>query len=113
MKKQEEKSLSIEQVEATCIQLLEEINVLKKEYERTISNLETENQHLRERLYDLDHLQEETKEEEHSELLSRSRRNLEKLYEEGYHVCQASYGGKREDSCMFCLGILYPNDEER
>ncbi|MBM7544640.1 DNA replication initiation control protein YabA [Periweissella beninensis] len=41
--------------------------------------------------------------------LSRSRENLRKLYESGFHICNASYGRRLEDgeSCLECLDIIY------
>lgn len=41
--------------------------------------------------------------------LSKSRENLKKLYESGFHVCNASYGRRLDDgeSCLECLDIIY------
>ncbi|OJG91959.1 hypothetical protein RV15_GL003604 [Enterococcus silesiacus] len=41
--------------------------------------------------------------------LSKSRMNLEKLYEEGFHVCNILYGSRREndEECAFCLDVIY------
>lgn len=41
--------------------------------------------------------------------LSRSRENLRKLYESGFHICNPSYGRRLEDgeSCLECLDIIY------
>jgi regulator of replication initiation timing len=41
--------------------------------------------------------------------LSRSRENLRKLYESGFHICNASYGRRLDDgeSCLECLDIIY------
>ncbi|MFC6346925.1 DNA replication initiation control protein YabA [Vagococcus carniphilus] len=69
-------------------------------------NLELENQHLRDRLEKLERedLPEDSKQE-----LSKSRLNLEKLYEQGFHVCKDFYGSRREnhEECVFCSHMIY------
>ncbi|KRK70372.1 DNA replication initiation control protein YabA [Lacticaseibacillus nasuensis] len=76
-------------------------NVLEQNAE-----LEIENKHLRE------HLQELQNTDHHStgaEELSKSKANLQKLYEEGFHVCSVMYGQRRidDESCAFCLEVIY------
>ena len=41
--------------------------------------------------------------------MTKSKQNLQKIYEEGYHVCSKFYGQHLEpgESCAFCLDILY------
>jgi len=31
---------------------------------------------------------------------------LTKLYDEGFHICPASFGQQRDDECLFCLTFL-------
>ena len=66
------------------------------------------NQRLREHLQELNKLAGNTTETEKQEL-SKSRMNLEKLYEEGFHVCNILYGSRREndEECAFCLDVIY------
>lgn len=69
-------------------------------------NLEIENRHLRARLIELESL---TVSSEEKQELSKSRLNLEKIYEEGFHVCNVCYGSRREndEECAFCLDVIY------
>jgi regulator of replication initiation timing len=71
------------------------------------AELEIENRHLRE------HLQELQTSADHKSSgaveLSKSKLNLENLYEEGFHVCPYYYGQRRIDNepCAFCVDIIY------
>ncbi len=69
-------------------------------------NLELENQHLRDRL---EKLEREDLAEDSRQELSKSRLNLEKLYEQGFHVCKDFYGSRREnhEECVFCSHMIY------
>lgn len=71
------------------------------------SELRIENQHLRTRLQELENST--TTKEDPSKGLSKSRQHLEKLYEEGFHVCTLMYGSRRENNepCAFCLDVIY------
>lgn len=74
------------------------------------ASLRIENQHLRDRLADLEKQQEEAEKEEVDDTkMSKSRLNLEKIYEDGFHVCNVFYGSRRVDdeSCAFCLNVIY------
>lgn len=85
---------------------------IKDEMTRIIeknAELEIENQHLRERLQELD--QKKHKDVNPEGGLSKSRKNLEKLYEEGFHVCNVDnmYGSRRinDEPCVFCQDVIY------
>lgn len=43
------------------------------------------------------------------QVLSKSKQNLEKLYNDGYHICNQYYGKSRlqNESCIFCTEIIY------
>lgn len=71
--------------------------------------LELENQKLREHLREMTQLSEEHTESKKPQGLSHSRMNLEKIYEEGFHVCYDLYGSRRENDepCAFCLEVIY------
>ena len=70
--------------------------------------LEIENQRLRDHLQELNKLANDSTDPSKQEL-SKSRMNLEKLYEEGFHVCNILYGSRREndEECAFCLDVIY------
>lgn len=100
-------SANLDQIAADLANLLERVNVMRGEVDTVVHNLEQENQYIRERLQDLEQLQ-EPKETKNTEALRlQSQQSLTKLYEDGFHICQASYGAKREGECMFCLELLY------
>lgn len=99
----------LEKMTLMCQQMAEKLTMITSEYKEVVDNLEMENQHLRERLADLEAIQEKEPAEQ-TEVLSRSRQNLEKLYDEGFHVCQANYGARRDGPCMFCTNVIYDNE---
>lgn len=72
------------------------------------TQLELENQRLRDHIRELNQLP-ETPSEKVKQELSKSRMNLEKIYEEGFHVCYDLYGSRRErdEPCAFCLEVIY------
>lgn len=90
---------------------LHQISDLKLEVEALVeenASLKIENQHLRDRLNDIEkqpNANEDTVEPE----MSKSRLNLEKLYEDGFHVCNVFYGSRRvgDEPCAFCLDVIY------
>ncbi|GAA5421865.1 Initiation-control protein YabA [Tetragenococcus halophilus subsp. halophilus] len=78
------------------------------------ATLELENQRLRERIHELSQQDAKLPEKEKQEL-SRSRLNLEKIYEEGFHVCYDLYGARREhdEPCAFCLEVIYRDSSNK
>ncbi|MCP0886382.1 DNA replication initiation control protein YabA [Ligilactobacillus sp. WILCCON 0076] len=98
---------SLDKTEAQTQDISVMLGKIKKELTQIIeknAELEIENQHLRERLQELE--QKNSKEEPG---LSKSRQNLEKLYREGFHVCNDMYGSRRvnDEPCIFCQGVIY------
>ncbi|MGX6970208.1 initiation-control protein YabA [Vagococcus bubulae] len=69
-------------------------------------NLKLENQHLHDKL---DKLEKQEAADDGKQELSKSRLNLEKLYEQGFHVCKDFYGSRREnqEECVFCSSMIY------
>lgn len=47
--------------------------------------------------------------------LTKSRLNLENIYEDGFHVCNLFFGKRREgDSpCAFCLEVIYGDRDQK
>ena len=62
------------------------------------AKLEMENERLRERIREIDEKKSPVLDERQE--LSESRLNLEKIYEDGFHVCNLLYGSRREALCF-------------
>ena len=102
---------SFEELEKQTKFTLSQIERIKAEMGKVIeknAELEIENQHLREHLHEIEQKQKANKE---GTELSKSRKNLEKLYEEGFHVCNVDnmYGSRRvnDEPCVFCQDVIY------
>lgn len=70
--------------------------------------LRMENQHLRDRLAEV--IKQQSIEKQVSDTgMTKSRLNLEKIYEDGFHVCNLFYGSRRDgdEPCAFCLEVIY------
>ncbi|MGX7446415.1 DNA replication initiation control protein YabA [Dolosigranulum pigrum] len=70
--------------------------------------LKVENQHLRDRLNG-NLIEEGVIETDNPSGLTKSRLNLESIYDDGFHVCNHLYGQRRidDESCAFCLDVIY------
>lgn len=99
------------QYEENATKSLEKLRRLKEDVEKLMeenTTLHIENQNLRDRLDELER-------ERFKELgpgspeMTKSRLNLEKIYEEGFHVCNLFYGSRRveDEPCAFCLDVIY------
>ena len=90
----------------TLTELVEMKQALHEIVEKN-TTLEMENQRLREHLRELNQVQ--TPADNVKQELSKSRMKLEKIYEEGFHVCYDLYGSRRENDepCAFCLEVIY------
>ena len=99
---------TIMDIESQTDATLQTISALKEEVANLLEENQTfqmENKHLRERL-DKEAVQ---LSEEESAGLTKSRLNLESLYEDGFHVCNLFYGQRRveDEPCAFCLEVIY------
>lgn len=106
---------SLDELEAQSRLLLQNVQSIKKQMDKVIeknAELEIENQHLHERLQEL-----EPKKEKRNKGLSKSRKNLEKLYEQGFHVCNVDnmYGSRRlnNEPCVFCQDVIYGERKQK
>lgn len=97
--------------EAEAVTNLKQLRHIKDEVEKLVeenTTLQIENQHLRDRLNELE--KEKSKDAESSNPeMTKSRLNLEMIYEEGFHVCNLFYGSRRveDEPCAFCLDVIY------
>lgn len=87
-------------------QMVTKIDVLREQINSVLeenSELKIENEHLR------NLLDNSGKPNEGVQGLSKSKKLLEKLYNQGFHVCNESYGKRRlqHESCIFCTQIIY------
>ncbi|WDF83346.1 DNA replication initiation control protein YabA [Lacticaseibacillus pabuli] len=85
------------------------LKALKEEVTKLLeqnAELRMENQSLHERVEELTAKGSAGKQ---TKGMTKSKQNLQKIYEEGYHVCSKFYGQHLEpgESCAFCLDILY------
>ncbi|MBS7577882.1 MULTISPECIES: DNA replication initiation control protein YabA [unclassified Enterococcus] len=84
-----------------------------KEIVEENTTLRVENERLRERIDDLtipiSEDASKTVKSENSQKISKSRLNLENIYEEGFHICNQFYGQRRIDDepCLFCMDVIY------
>lgn len=100
---------SIVEIESQADATLQTLSALKDEIANLLEENQTlrmENEHLRERLED--HMV-NSQEVEESGGLTKSRLNLESIYEDGFHVCNMFYGQRRveDEPCAFCLEVIY------
>ena len=97
-------------LQAVAQDLTQELSAMKEDISQVLeenAELKIENEHLHARLTELD----AQKEPE----LPEARRTLEKLYEQGFHVCTVLYGAHRENNeeCAFCLDVIYGDRSQK
>lgn len=84
---------------------LAEVEALKKQLQKIVdenTNLRLENAKLRERL-------EQLTPETHASSSSQGRLSLEKIHQDGFHVCTDFYGQRldNDETCLMCDELLY------
>lgn len=100
---------TIVEMETEAEATLQTLSTLKNEIANLLEENQTlrmENKHLRERLSDEAHHDSES---DGTEGLTKSRLNLENIYEDGFHVCNLFFGQRRveDEPCAFCLEVIY------
>ncbi|MEC6748899.1 DNA replication initiation control protein YabA [Marinilactibacillus sp. XAAS-LB27] len=95
------------QAEAT-LKTLKQVKLELSQLTEENHALSMENQHLRDRLAEV--IKQQSIEKQLSDTgMTKSRMNLEKIYEDGFHVCNLFYGSRRDgdEPCAFCLEVIY------
>lgn len=87
--------------------LVESMDVLQNQMNAVLeenAELSIENEHLHQVLKE-----QRNKQGQNGSQLTPSRQNLQKLYKQGFHVCNEYYGKRLEDheSCTFCLETIF------
>ena len=95
-------SQAMTEVEENLGKLLEEISRLK----HYIDVLEDENMRLKRQLCALSDAEAERVQHNADLIQEQARENLDKLYQEGFHVCHIYFGEPLEGTCLFCNAFL-------
>lgn len=104
-------SEKLDQWQDNLTQMTLETSTLIEEWRALVienQDLKTENRYLRERVQELTAEAEKENQQQKKDTLTPALQNLMNIYEDGYHICNISYGQRREndEQCMFCLEIL-------
>lgn len=99
----------IEQQAKLTFEGLSEMKAVLAEVLEKNAELKIENKHLREHLQELEPSTTPQTGKEGAQALSKSKQNLQNLYEEGFHICPYFYGSRRENNepCAFCNDVIY------
>lgn len=76
---------------------LQELSSELKEMQIQVEKLEEENERFRQRITPVLTQNKNT---------DGGQKVLQKLYEEGYHVCPTNFGKEHDGGCIFCLEVL-------
>lgn len=103
---------SFSELESQAEATLEALKKMKDELSQMTEEnhaLRMENQHLRDRLAEVIKQQQSIEKQVTETGLTKSRLNLENIYEDGFHVCNLFYGQRRveDEPCAFCLEVIY------
>lgn len=113
VKKMDKKELhdAFSELESQAEATLSTIKIVRKELSHLTEEnnvLRMENQHLRDRLTEVTK-QQSIEKQTLDTGMTKSRLNLEKIYEDGFHVCNLFYGSRRDgdEPCAFCTDVIY------
>ena len=77
--------------------VLQQVSSELKEMQMQVEKLESENERLRQRITPAIAKNKDT---------ASGQKALQKLYDEGYHVCPSYFGREHDGGCLFCLEVL-------
>ncbi len=77
--------------------VLQQVSSELKEIQMQVEKLESENERLRQRITPAIAKNKDT---------ASGQKALQKLYDEGYHVCPSYFGREHDGGCLFCLEVL-------
>lgn len=93
---------AISEVEENLSRLINEVKSLKQ----YVEYLEEENIKLKRQLCAVSEADTNRVQKNASRIQKEAHENLEKLYEQGFHVCHIYFGEPLEGSCLFCNAFL-------
>jgi len=93
---------AITEVEENLAKLLNEVKSLRQ----YVEYLEEENIKLKRQLCAVSEADTARVQKNASRIQKEAHENLEKLYEQGFHVCHIYFGEPLEGSCLFCNAFL-------
>ena len=93
---------AITEVEENLSRLLNEVKSLRQ----YIEYLEEENTNLKRQLCAVSEADITRIQKNASKIQKEAHKNLEKLYEQGFHVCHIYFGEPMETNCLFCNAFL-------
>jgi regulator of replication initiation timing len=93
---------AITEVEENLSRLLNEVKSLRQ----YIEYLEDENINLKRQLCAVSEADINRIQKNASKIQKEAHENLEKLYEQGFHVCHIYFGEQMESNCLFCNAFL-------
>lgn len=101
--------IQLEKDAQVMVKRLQKLHTSFEEIMKMNSDLALENKNLRDQLMILQEKDQEEVPTDNEPKLSRSRQNLEKLYDDGVHVCNTYFGSRRleNEPCVFCTEVIY------
>lgn len=95
-------SQAISEVEENLTRLLNEVRSLKQ----YVKYLEEENIKLKRQLCAVSEADTERVQKNALKIQKEAHENLERLYQEGFHVCHIYFGEPLDGNCLFCTAFL-------